>query len=184
MIKESFETKKYLLIPIIKNPYSRIGPEKWQDWYRQIERTVEIARKIKNQGDDATLILLSNFQPKGRSSEIEIYEEAIKKLAPEIKVISYRETNCTAEQIEKSFKLQKEVGAKLIFISAWMQYPRVLYLAHDRIALHYGAFGIPHPVFTIIDLACIVLEPLANMFGIANFFQKIIVRQREKGRIL
>lgn len=184
MIKESFEPNKYLLIPIIKNPYSRIGLEKWQDWYRQVEHTVKIAKKLKKQGSDPAIVLLSNFQPKGKLSEIEIYEGVIKKLAPELKINSYRETNCTAEQVEKSFTLQKETGAKLIFVSAWMQYLRVLYLARGRDALHYGVFGIPQPVFAIIDPICIVLEPLANIFGFASFFQKRIVRQREKGRIL
>lgn len=176
--------KKYLLVPVIKNPYFRIGPEKWQDWYRQIRKTIEIARKLKKRGDEVTVAIISNFQPKGRSSEIEIYKGLFNKLAPELNISSYRETNCTAEQIELSFELKRKMGAEIIFISTWMHYPRVLYLAHGRAASHYGVFGITQPAFTFIDPLSFLLEPLANMLGLANFFQKKIVRRREKGKIL
>ncbi|SRR5258708_30222219 len=176
--------KKYLLIPITKNPYSRIGPEKWQDWYRQIERTIRIARELKSEGSEAAIAILSNFQPKGKPSEIEIYTETFHKLAPELNVILFKETNITIDQVDRSFELGKEMESELIFISAWMQYPRVLYLAHGRKARHYGVFGIPQPIFAIIDPVCILLEPLAFILGISNFSKAIVVRQREKGRIL
>ena len=181
---ESFKYTKYLLIPIVKSPYSRIGPEKWQDWYRQLERTVAIAQELKKQGGEITITILSNFQPQGKPSEIEIYIQALYKLAPELYVNSYKETNSTFEQVEKSFKLKNEISAELIFISAWMQYPRVLFLAHGRAAQHFGVFGIPRPAFALIDSLCIILEPLVTILGLNKFFNKIIVRQREKGKIL
>ncbi len=181
---QSIRSKRYLLIPIPKNPYYRIGPKKLQDWYRQTKRSIAIARELKSKGAEVSIIILSNFKPKGKPSEIEIYAETFHNLAPELNVQSYKETNDTLGQVERSFELKKEIDAELIFISAWMQYPRVLYLAHGRNARHHGVFGIPQPTFALIDPVCIVLQPIADMLGLSNFFQKIIVHQREKGRIL
>lgn len=175
---------KYLLIPIVKNPYARIGPEQWQDWYRQIVKTISIAGEHKQRGDEVVIVILSQFRATGKPSEIDVYSAVFRRLAPELTILSYSETHCTAEQVERSFSLSKEMGAELIFFSAWMQYLRVLYLARGRTAQHYSVFGIPQPVFAIIDPLCIFLEPLAHMLGVASFFQRIIVRQREKGRIL
>jgi hypothetical protein len=132
------KNKKYLLIPIPKDPYSRIGPKKWQDWYRQVKRTVKIARRLKYQGHEVTIAILSHFKEKGQPSEIEIYTRAFKQLAPELHVCAYRQTYDTLGQVEKSFKLSAEMGANLVFISAWEQYPRVLYLARSRKAKHYA----------------------------------------------
>lgn len=174
----------YLIVPIPKNPYSRIGPVEWQDWFRQTQRTVRIARELEEKGGEAVIAILSDFQPKGKPSEIEIYTRAFHSLAPNLKVLSYRETNDTLGQVERSFELQKELGAKLVFVSAWMQYPRVRYLAHGRQALHFGAFGIPQPAFALIDPICIVLQPVVQALGLGAFFQKLIVRRREKGRVL
>ncbi len=175
--------KKYLLIPVVKNPYSRIGPRKKQDWYRQIVRTIEIARELKNKGNEVIISILSNFQPKGKLSEIEIYTEIFTKLAPELYVNSYRETNSTMEQVERSFELAKEMGAELIFISAWMQYPRVKYFSRCKKAYHYGVFGIPQPVYAFGDPLSIILDPVLDILGLATFFRKIQIHQREKGRI-
>lgn len=179
------ENKKYLLIPIIRSPYSRIGPEKWQDWYRQIERTIEIAKELQNKGGDVTVTLLSNFQPKGKPSEIEVYTDVFKKLAPELHVNSYRETNNTSEQVEKSFQLAKQSDSQLIFISvAWLHYPRVLYHAAGRKAVHYAVFGIPHPIFAIGDITSLIIEPVVDLFGLTNRFEKAIDHEREQGKIL
>ena len=175
---------KYLLIPIVKNPHYRIGPEEWQDWYRQVEKTILIAKRLKNDGDEAVIAIIANFQPKGQPSEIEIYKGAFDKLAPDLHVNYYKETRCTAEQVERSFELQKEIGGEIIFISAWMQYPRVIYLAHGRKARHFGAFGIPSPAFAILDPLCIIIEPLADMLRIGNFSREMIVNRRKKGKIL
>src|SRR3989344_2460475 len=123
-------TGKYLLVPIPKNPYFRIGPQEWQDWHRQVQRKVAIARDLKTQDNKVEIVILSNFQLKGKLSEIEVYTKAFHILAPELEVRSYKETNDTLGQVEKSFELRDEMDAKLVFITAWMQYPRVLYLAH------------------------------------------------------
>jgi hypothetical protein len=85
--------QKYLTVPIPKNPYSRIGPLEWQDWYRQLQRTVQISQELKGKGNDVVIAVLSNFQPKGKLSEIEIYTEMLYRFAPELSVLSYKETN-------------------------------------------------------------------------------------------
>lgn len=161
-----------------------MGPENWQDWYRQIEKTVHIARVLEKRGDLTTIVLLSNFQPRGKQSELEIYGRTFKKLSPELKVLSINETSDTLGQVEKSFELSKEMNADLIFVSAWMQFLRVIYLSKRRPAQYYGVFGIPQPAFAIIDPLCIIFEPLIHLFGLAGYFSRRIVKQRQKGKIL
>src|SRR5882724_9325244 len=109
--------KKYLIVPVIKNPYSRIGSKHGQDWYRQIERTAAIARELKSGRSEVIIAIISDFRPEGKPSEIEIYTRALFELAPELQVHSYKETNDTVGQVERSFELGKEMGAELIFVS-------------------------------------------------------------------
>lgn len=175
--------EKYLLVPIPKSPYFRVGPDEWQDWHRQVRRTIAIARRLRDKGAEVSVIILSSFQSKGRSSEIEIYTKAFHDLAPGLDVRSYKETNDTLGQVERSFELADQLGAKLVFISAWMQYPRVLYLARGRKALHYGTFGIPSPIFAFIDPLSIILQPIIILLGLGSYFQRMTVRRREKGTI-
>lgn len=184
------QRKKYLLVPVFKNPYNRVGPKKWQDWYRQVLKTIEIARELKNRNHEAIIIELSNYRPKGVWSEIATYSHAFKHLAPELEIQSYRETNDTLGQVQKSLELAEAMDAELLFISTWMQYPRVVYLADSkkinrgRKAKHYGVFGIPQPVFALIDPICIIFQPLVDILGLSPLFQRLTVHEREKGRIL
>lgn len=149
-----------------------------------MEKTVALARDLKSRGNEVVIVVLSNFQPKGQLSELEIYTQTLRKLDPELDVRAYRETNDTLGQVEKSFELKEEMGAQLIFTITWMHYLRVIYLAHGRPAKYFGAFGLPHPAFIIIDPVCLLFQPLTDALGLKNFFQRLIVRQREKGKIL
>lgn len=178
------KNKKYLLIPVPKDPYSRIGPKKWQDWYLQVKRTVKIARRLKHRGADVTIAILSHFKKEGQPSEINIYTEAFQELSPELNVISYRETYDTLGQVERSFSLSEQMGAKLVFISAWEQYPRVRYLARGRKAKHYAVFGIPNYEFLFIDPIAMILQPIVMFLGLGKFFQRILVHERSKHRVL
>jgi hypothetical protein len=175
------KNKSYLLVPIPKSPYYRIGPEKWQDWYRQTVRTVQVARKLRGEGGETVIAILSNFQPKGKPSEIEIYTSTLRRLAPEFDVRTFKETNDTLGQIERGFELGREMAAEVIFLSAWMQYPRVRYLGRGKKARHYGIFGIPSPIFAFVDPLAMILQPLIMLLGLGAFFQRITVRRREKG---
>ena len=174
----------YLLVPLPKNPYSRIGPLHWQDYYRQLQRTVAITRNLQKDGKRVFIAILSNFHPQGQLSEIEIYTKILAGLAPELEVRSYQETNDTAGQVERSFELAEELNAHLIFISTWMHYPRVRYLAQRRSADHYGAFGIPQPAFAFIDPFCLFFQPIGDLLGVSNYFRNFVIHQREKGKIL
>jgi CRISPR/Cas system CSM-associated protein Csm2 small subunit len=173
--------KKYLLVPIPESPYYRIGPEKWQDWYRQIKRTITITQTLSNNRNEIIILILSSFQAKGKPSEIELYTKAFNTLAPGLNIHSYRETYETLEQIERSFEISKELGADLIFISTWMKFPRTVYLARGRKAKHYGTFGIPSPIFAFINPLSMILQPIIILLGLGKFFQRITTRRREKG---
>lgn len=139
---------------------------------------------MKNNGNGIVIAILSNFQPKGQLSEIEIYTRLLKKLSPDLDVHTFRETNDTLGQVEKSLELANQMDAQLAFVSTWMHYPRVRYLARRSKAKHYGAFGIPQPAFALIDPFCLIIQPLIDQLGLSKFFQKIIVSRREKGKIL
>jgi len=175
---------KYLLVPVVESPYYRIGPKQYQDWYRLIEQTIQISRELQNKESDVTIAILSNFHPKGKPSEIDIYKEVFTKLAPELDVRYYKETYNTSEQVERSFELQKEFDAELVFISAWMHYPRVLYHVAGRKSLHYAVFGIPHPVFTFLHPLALVVDPIVDTLGLTSRFDKIADHEREQGKIL
>lgn len=171
----------YLLIPIPKSPYYRLGPLRWQDWHRQVERTIAIARDLQRSGNRAEIAILSRFEPKGESSERELYLRLFNELAPELSVIGYKETIDTVEQVERSFGLGAEKGARIIFVSTWMHYPRVIYLAHGRKAGHYGAFGLPSPIFALIDPLAMIFQPLAMACGLGGFFGRLTAERRDKG---
>ncbi len=167
-----------------KTPYSRIGPTAWQDYYRQSERTVEIARQLVASGNEVTIAIISAFQPPGKPSEIDIYRQALSGVGPELTIRAYRDATDTVGQIERSFGLAAEMGASPVFISTWMHYPRVRYLTRGRRARHYGAFGIPQPAFLFLDPFFLIFQPVGDFLGITGWFRRAIIRERERGRIL
>lgn len=177
-------TKKYLLIPIPKNPYYRVGPLAWQDYYRQLVRTVDIAAQLKATGNEVVVGIISAFQPSGRPSEVEIYSRMLHDLEPGLAIRAYSETNDTVGQIERSLDLALEIGATPVFVTTWMHYPRVRYLARGRPALHFGALGVPQPLFMSIDPFCLIFQPIGDALGITDSFRRVIIREREQGRIL
>lgn len=165
---DSIPSKKYLIVPIPKNPYSRIGPLALQDYYQQLKRTGEIARELKAMGNEVAIAIISAFHPLGSPSEIAVYSQILLKLAPELTVLSYKETNDTAGQVERGFRLASEMAAVPVFITTWMHYPRVRYLARGRPAQHYAAFGIPQPLFLFIDPFCLVFQPIGDVLEIGR----------------
>lgn len=176
--------EKFLLVPISKYPYFRIGPKEWQDWHRQVEITIRIARGMERNGSKFSIAMISGFKLKGKLSEIEIYRGAFSSLAPETKINAYNEANDTISQVKKALELGKKCNADVVFVSTWMQYPRVAYLSRGKRAMHYCVFGIPQPFYFFIDIMCIFLQPISDFLGITGIFQNIILRRREKGRIL
>ena len=174
----------YLVVPVPKYPYTRIGPKKWQDWYRQVEYTIRLIRKLKHEGNEVHIAILSNFKPASKPSEIEMYTKLFDTLAPELKVMSYRETYDTKEQIERVFELSRDSNITPVFVSTWMHYLRVRYVSRGHEASHHMVFGIPQPLFFIIDIFCLIFQPITDFLGITEFFRKSIRKRREKGTIL
>lgn len=176
--------KKYSLVPLPKTPYWRLGPFSWQDYYRQLERTVEVARQLVQSGNEVIIAIISAFQPPAKASEAEIYRRTLYELAPELTLRVYKDESDTVGQIERTFNIADEMAAKPVFIATWMHYPRVRYLARRRPARHYGAFGIPQPAFLFMDPIFLIFQPIGDFVGLTSFFRKAIIRARERGRIL
>jgi hypothetical protein len=181
---QSISKHRYLLLPIPKNPYSRIGPTIWQDYYRQLARTAHVARQLDANGREVVIAVISAFHPDGQRSERWIYADILNRLVQDIGVSVYKEANDTVGQIERGLNLADTIGATPIFITTWMHYPRVRYLARRRRARYCGAFGIPHPAFFFIDLFCLIAQPIGDFLGISDRFRQVIIREREQGRIL
>jgi hypothetical protein len=180
----SISQHRYVLLPVPKNPYSRIGPTTWQDYYRQLARTAHVAHQLYSNGDEVVIAVFSAFHPDGQRSERSVYAEVLATLAPDIRVTVYKEANDTVGQIKRGLSFADTIGATPIFIATWMHYPRVRYLARGRRARYCGAFGIPHPAFFFIDLFCLIAQPIGDFLGISNRFRQVIIREREQGRIL
>lgn len=176
--------KKNLIIPIPKNPYYRIGPLRHQDWYRQVRRTINLARTLRNTGGDVIIAIISAFHPNGKTSEAKMYLALFRELAPDLTIRLIYKTSDTIGQVEEGFRLAEALNANVHFVAAWMQLPRIRYLTANRKADFYGAFGIPQPAFAIIDPLCLVFQPVTDVFGLTHVVRSMVINRRKKGLIL
>src|SRR3989344_2864013 len=145
-----------IIVPIIKSPHSkgRIGPEKFQDWFRGLKKAVSIA--IKSDGE---ILVISDAQYTNQSHESDLYCKALAKLS-QIRHRVIRNGRETTEQVDLSFKLAEVEKKELVFISTFFHYPRVQLLIWRckskklkvRVS-HYISFGIPRPREMLTDIA-------------------------------
>jgi hypothetical protein len=175
---------KILLVPIIKYPYSRIGPDVLQDWTRQCRFTANMAMRLQTEGHDVQIAIISSFTKPGNRSEIELYTHKIQEYAQGLTIVPYSEMKDTVGQVDHSFNLAQKQGRDVIFTSCGPQFWRVKYLAKGRKAQHHLVWGIPHFGFALIDPICLVFQPLTDTLGFTNLIRNRILAQRDKGRIL
>ncbi|OGZ43903.1 MAG: hypothetical protein A3J55_00525 [Candidatus Ryanbacteria bacterium RIFCSPHIGHO2_02_FULL_45_17b] len=177
--------KETLIVPLTKSPHprGRIGPTRWQDWFRGLRRAVTIAKVIPN----AEILILSNVRVANQPHEADLYSEALAEMG----VISFRvirECYETIEQINYSIDLAIQERKNLIFVSTFLHYLRVewLILTHpDRKLVevkHYSVLGIPRPKEALTDIVLTVLFPLIDLVGGRQWFLRAVNSRRLTGK--
>lgn len=180
---------RIIIVPLIKSPHSkgRIGPDKWQDWYRGIKKVVSIA-KHKVVSD---LLILSNAQYTNQLHEADLYIGVLAKLGAttDVNIRVIRECYETTEQVNRSFELAVGEKKELVFVSTFSHYPRVQWLiwryknAVPVKVRHCIVFGVPRPREMITDIALAVLFPLIDIFGGRQWFLEAVNKRRIKGKL-
>ena len=172
-----------IIVPIIKSPHSkgRIGPEKFQDWFRGLKKAVSIA--IKSDGE---VLVISNAQYTNQSHESDLYCKALTKLS-QVRHRVIRDGRETIEQVDLSFKLAKEEKKELVFVSTFFHYPRVQWLiwrckSASKVS-HYISFGIPRPREMLTDIALAFLFPLIDILGGRQLFIRAVNKRRIEGKL-
>jgi len=176
--------KNILVVPLSKSPHSlgRIGPIRWQDWFRGLKKAVSIGKKPKTK-----ILVLSDVRVSGQPHEADIYSDALVKMGTvSFRVI--RECYETIEQVNYSIDLALQERKKLVFISTFLHYPRVQWLikTNPKMRLvqvkHYCAWGIPRPREAFTDLALMVIFPLIDFFGCRQRFIEATKQRRLSGK--
>ena len=181
---------KRLIIPLTKSPHpqGRIGIRRRQDWYRALVKAVKLSVKL-----DAGILLLTNNKVANAEPETHYYSEALEEFECERctyweelagkRYIVVRECQETISQVERSIEIAKEHCLGPVFVSTFMHYLRVRWLARAWKADHYSAFGIPRPREALSDLILIFLFPIVDGLGWRRHFQERIQARREQGKL-
>ena len=173
-----------IIVPIIKSPHSkgRIGPEKFQDWFRGLKKAVSIA--IKSDGE---ILVISDAQYTNQSHESNLYCKALAKLS-QVRHRVIRNGRETTEQVDLSFKLAEVEKKELVFISTFFHYPRVQWLiwrckSKKLKVSHYISFGIPRPREMLTDIVLAFMFPLIDILGGRQLFIRAVNKRRIEGKL-
>ncbi|MBI2474670.1 MAG: hypothetical protein HYV68_03135 [Candidatus Taylorbacteria bacterium] len=156
--------KKYMILPLTKSAWEkgRVGPERWQDWYRGLIK----ALRIQDNLSPSRIVILSAVQEKGQPSEAENYCRVLERLEiGEDRYEVVRVGHDTISQMTWALREAKEKGEQLIVISTWLHYPRVRYLFRGKGAGHFAVFGIPRPYEAVTDIAMWLAMPIIDLLG-------------------
>lgn len=169
-----------LIVPITKSPHikGRIGPVELQDWYQGINKAVLLFSRLPN----SKILVISNVHISGEEHEADIYQRVLNEKSVEDKdLIIRKECFETIAQIDAIKKIAEEQNYKLVFVSTFLHFPRVWWLARGMNVAHYIAFGIPRPREALTDIVLTFLFPIIDIFGGRIWFQeKVIARRKEK----
>lgn len=170
-----------LIIPLTKWPFGfRIGPRKWQDWYRSLVKAVELAKA--NRG--STILVLSNVHIEGGQHEADTYAKVLQELGCEdFEVIKRgQETIGQIEIIRELVKERPDVN-ELILISSFLHHFRVRWLARGLKATHITTCGLPIPSNAFVDIVLTILFPLIDLCGKREWFKKMADERRASGKL-
>ncbi len=174
----------YLLLPLTKSawPRGRIGPEWVQDWYRALVKAVSLQQRYR----PSIILVASAFHPRSEIPEVDTYSRALRQfgLTPEQDFYVVRQGHETTGQIKFASEEADRRGQKLVIITTWLHYPRVLCLLRGRKdVILYGAFGVPRPYEAVTDVALWFLFPIICAIGFRDRFLALVARRRMAGKL-
>ena len=172
------ENEKTVICLLPESPWSkgRIGPEKWQDWYRGCL----LAAKITNGTKNCFIIMPSGFK-KDEYVETEFYHKILCDMVPEEKIKTIFQGSETISQLDAFFN-QKYDG-KIIIVSTFLHFSRVWWLCRGKGVKHKVVFGIPRPKEMIADIILTFVFPIIDILGMRQWFLKKVSARRESGKI-
>jgi len=170
----------FLICPITKSPHSqgRVGPEKYQDWYRICAITARLASRLPN----SEVLIISAFRFKNGASEIEIYRAALNKMGVKNPIILEKGLE-TTEQVEIAVSEAEKRNKQAIIVSSFLHYPRIRWISRKEKALHRMVVGIPRPKEAITDIILIFVFPIIDLLGWRGKFKQKLEKRRKKGKL-
>lgn len=161
------------------HPQGRIGPLRYQDWYRQCIDVVKLNKEIPN----SQLLITSNLQVKGAKREEDYYSEIINSFGRELITLNKGVETTEQLQVFKEYMLNRD--AVLIISVTSIHFFRVFWIA-KRIKLNVYkykiTFGIPRPKELITDIILSFLYPIIDILGLNDFFINNVVKRRNSGK--
>lgn len=170
-----------MILPITKSPHSkgRLGPIKWQDWYRGLIKT----QKLASANPQAKILVLSAVHIEGEKTEALIYQLALEQMSfPAKQLIVIEKGYETIEQVEVAKQYANQNKAELLVISTFLHYPRVRWLFRGYRARHFIVFGLPRPREILTDIVLNLIFPIIDLIGLRQWFKNQVITRRKKGK--
>jgi hypothetical protein len=178
-----------IYLPLSKSTWieGRIGPEKYQDYFLIVKKSINLLKNKSGQ-----ILLLSDFKSKqAKNSELENMINICKSFnVNESRIIVKKYGYDTLSQIEFSLDLCKETKNDILIISSLLHYPRVRWITY-RINKKYNiyvehkmALGIPRVNDLVFDIVLMFVYPVIDMFGYSEKFTNHMKIRRDKGYLL
>jgi hypothetical protein len=170
------------IVPLTKSPApsrGRIGPTKWQDWYRGLVLTAKLVKK----NPDSKILIISDFKVPNCRTDAVIYTQALLKLGvPSGRIKIIRREFETCGQIEVALDIAKE--NEVVFISSLLHSPRVLWLTFgiQNCQRKTIFFGIPRPDEALTDIVLAGLFPLIDLCRLRKWFLTKVTNRRATGK--
>lgn len=184
--KEQFETMKYIVWPVAKNPVQgRFGPASLQDWYRGCALASKIQKALADKGNTAKIVVVTATHVTGRQSERDMMLQALRSLGMQDRdLILEGQAYETIGELENVFEIARREKSRVVVVSTFGHYLRVAWLLRpikdgDLVASHKIAFGLPRWRELVTDLILTIIFPIIDLLGGRAWFKdKVVVRRK------
>ena len=178
-----------IYLPLSKSSWveGRIGPEKYQDYFLIVKKSINL---LENKPDQ--ILLLSDFKSKqAKNSELENMINICKSFnVNESNIIVKKYGYDTLSQIGFTLDLCNKSKNDLLIVSSLSHYPRVRWITY-RINKKYNVcvehkmvLGIPRVNDLVFDIILMFTYPVIDMFGYSERFTNHMKIRRDKGYLL
>lgn len=172
---------KTILALVTKSPWpkGRVGKTHNQDWYQTCVTASHLQQKIK----DSEVVVSSATTVLGAKQEEEYYIEAMKEL--DTPLITLGKGYETITQLKLFNEYTDEKSAKLILLTTWSHYPRIVWLCwRHRISCKIKVSkGLPRPWELLTDVAIFFPYILLDLLGLEGWFIGKVTKRRQSGKL-